>query len=91
LTAFAGILLRVADAGPRQVDLGLIRPGDHGEEDAALGPADDGLDDAGVFQRLRDAFHLQLVARVIDRVRDVDRDDEGGVDLVRRLGRARHC
>ncbi len=70
------------DVRPRQVDLRLVGPGDHREQDAALGAADDRLDDARILERLGDALHLQLVALLVDRVRNVDGDDERGVDLV---------
>ena len=76
--ASASLAMRVH----RQVQGRLVRPGDKREQDAALGAADDRLDDPRVFERLGDALHLQLVARLVDRIRYVDGDDQRRVDLL---------
>ncbi len=76
----------IGDARPGHRDLRAVGPLDHREEDRALGSVEDGIEDTLVLEGLGDALHLQPVALLIDRVGDVDRDDQRHVDLTRRLG-----
>jgi len=77
------------DPHPRHHNGRGVGPRDHREQDAAARTSGNGIDDAWIFESLRDAFHLQLVARLIDRIRNIDGDDERGVDRLRILGNER--
>jgi len=81
-------VLRARDQGPGYSDRRLVRPFDQGHEHRVVRAGEDRALHLGILESLGDAFHLQGEARVVDRLRDIDRQHQSGIDHLRRRPRS---